>query len=92
MCRLILDSIKKIKDYFIKINIPVKTNNIANKYSIYFLVLAFLTNFLNPLPNKAHRLIVGKQIKAAVIVTKEIPIKIFSCVGKKPDATVMAID
>jgi len=35
-------------------------------------------NFLNPLPNKAHRLIVGKQITAAVIVTNKIPTIIFS--------------
>ena len=51
-----------------------------------------MTNFLKALPNKAHKLIVGKHIIAAVIVTNNTPIKIFSCVGKKPEATVMAID
>ena len=30
-------------------------------------------NFLNEAPNKAHKLIVGKHITAAVIVTKDIP-------------------
>ncbi len=49
-------------------------------------------NFLNPLPKSAQRLIVGKQIIAAVTVTKVTPIKIFSSVGKNPDATVIAID
>ena len=38
------------------------------------------------------RLIVGKHIIAAVIVTKATPTKIFSSVGKKPEATVTAID
>tara|TARA_B110000261_G_scaffold152888_1_gene182917 strand:+ start:633 stop:815 length:183 start_codon:yes stop_codon:yes gene_type:complete len=51
-----------------------------------------LTNFLRPLPKRAHKLIVGKQITAAVIVTNATPIKIFSSVGKKPEATVTAID
>jgi hypothetical protein len=49
-------------------------------------------NFFKPLPNSAHKLIVGKHITAAVIVTNMTPIKIFSSVGKKPDATVTAID
>ena len=35
---------------------------------------------------------VGKHIAAAVIVTKATPIKIFSSVGKKPEATATAID
>ena len=79
-------------NYLSKINKPVKTKSIASKYSIYFLIFVLLTNFLKPLPKRAHKLIVGKQITAAVIVTNEIPIKIFSSLGKKPDATVTAID
>jgi len=75
-----------------RINIPVNTNKSAKTYSIIFFVLISPTNFLKPLPNNAQRLIVGKQIIAAVIVTKATPIKIFSSVGKKPDATVTAID
>ena len=61
-------------------------------YSIIFFVFSLLINFLKPLPNKAHMLIVGKHITAAVIVTNKTPIKIFSSVGKKPEATVIAID
>jgi hypothetical protein len=90
--RLILEGCIKIKDYLIKINKPVKTNSIASRYSIIFFIFSLFTNFLRPLPNKAHKLIVGKQIRAAVIVTKTTPIKIFSSAGKKPDATVKAID
>ena len=71
---------------------PVNTNKNAKTYSIIFFVLSSPTNFLNPLPNSAHRLIVGKHITAAVIVTNATPIKTFSPVGKKPDATVTAID
>ena len=82
----------KIKDYLSKINKPVKTNSIASKYSIIFLILVLLINFLKPLPKRAHKLIVGKQIIAAVIVTNETPTKIFSSLGKKPEATVTAID
>ena len=82
----------KIKDYLSKINKPVKTNSIASKYSIVFFIFTFLINFLNPLPKRAHKLIAGKQITAAVIVTNATPIKIFSSVGKKPEATVTAID
>tara|TARA_B110000211_G_C13615286_1_gene350729 strand:- start:33 stop:338 length:306 start_codon:yes stop_codon:yes gene_type:complete len=90
--RFILEGDKKIKDYLIKINNPVKINNIASKYSIIFFVFSLFTNFLKPLPNRAHKLHVGKLIVAAVIVTNATPIKIFSFVGKKPDATVTAID
>ena len=83
----------KIKAYYlIRINNPVKINKIASKYSIIFFVLTSPTNFLNPLPNNAQRLIVGKQITAAVNVTNATPTKMFSSVGKKPDATVTAID
>ena len=49
-------------------------------------------NVLNPLPKRAHKHIEGKHITAAVIVTKATPIKIFSSVGKNPDATAIAID
>ena len=73
-------------------NKPVKTSNTASMYSINFFVFCSFTNFLNPLPNIAQRLIVGKQITAAVIVTNNIPTTMFSSVGKKPDATVTAID
>ena len=73
-------------------NRPVKTSNTARMYSIIFLVFSSLTNFLKALPNKAQRLIVGKHITAAVIVTNKTPIRIFSSDGKKPDATVIAID
>ena len=73
-------------------NKPVKTSNTASKYSIIFFVFCSFTNFLNPLPNKAQRLIVGKHITAPVIVTNNMPITIFSSVGKKPEATVTAID
>ena len=90
---VILKRLIKIKGYYlIRINIPVNINKIAKRYSIFFFVFVLPTNFLKPLPNKAQRLIVGKQITAAVIVTKVTPIKIFSSVGKKPDATVTAID
>jgi hypothetical protein len=89
---LILEQGLKIKDYLSNINKPVKTNKTANKYSIIFFILMSVTNLLKPLPNKAHKLIVGKHITAAVIVTNATPIKIFSSVGKKPDATVTAID
>ena len=75
-----------------RINIPVNTNKIARRYSIIFFVLTSSTNFLKPLPNRAHRLIVGKQITAAVTVTKVTPMRIFSSTGKKPEATVTAID
>ena len=78
--------------HLIKIKIPVIINNNARIYSIIFLVFTSLINFLIPLPNKAHKLIVGKQITAAVIVTNNTPIKIFSSDGKKPEATVTAID
>ena len=47
--------------------------------------------FRNALPFVSG-VIVGKQIIAAVIVTNETPRKIFSSVGKKPEATVTAID
>jgi hypothetical protein len=90
--RLILEGDKKIKDYLIKIYKPVKTNNTASKYSINFFIFSLFTNFLNPLPNKAHKLHVGKLINAPVIVTNATPRKIFSSVGKKPEATVTAID
>tara|TARA_Y200000002_G_C22502061_1_gene587641 strand:+ start:398 stop:703 length:306 start_codon:yes stop_codon:yes gene_type:complete len=90
--RLILERSVKIKDYLNNINNPVKTNRTANKYSIIFLIFASVINFLKPLPNNAHKLIVGKHIIAAVIVTNVTPMKIFSSVGKKPDATVIAID
>ena len=73
-------------------NKPVKTSNTARMYSIFFFVFCSFTNFLKPLPNKAQRLIVGKQIIAAVIVTNETPIIMFSSVGKNPEATVIAID
>ena len=75
----------------IRINIPVITNKSANRYSIIFFVFISFIKFLKPVPNSAHRLIVGKQIIAAVVVTKAIPIKIFSSEGKKPDATVTAL-
>ena len=90
--RLILEGGIKIKDYLIRINIPVKTNNIARKYSVNFFVFSLLINVLNPLPKRAHKLIEGKHINAAVTVTNATPIKIFSSVGKKPDATAIAID
>ena len=73
-------------------NKPVNTNRTASKYSIIFLIFISVINLLKPLPNNAHKLIVGKQITAAVIVTNTTPIKIFSSVGKKPEATVKAID
>ena len=34
----------------------------------------------------------GKHMSAAVVVTKIIPTKIFSSVGKKPEATAIATD
>ena len=73
-------------------NKPVNTNRTASKYSIIFFIFTSVTNLLKALPKSAHKLIVGKQIAAAVIVTNETPIKIFSSVGKKPEATVTAID
>jgi hypothetical protein len=91
-CGFILERSIKIKDYLSSINKPVITNKIANKYSINFFIFTSVTNFLKPLPNSAHKLIVGKHITAAVIVTNETPRKIFSSVGKKPEATVTAID
>ena len=90
--RFILEQDLKIKDYLNIINSPVKTHKTANEYSIIFFILISVTNRLKPLPNKAHKLIVGKHITEAVIVTNATPIKIFSSVGKKPEATVKAID
>jgi hypothetical protein len=90
--RLILERIIKIKDYLIKINNPVKTNKNARKYSVIFFVFSLLINVLKPLPNNAQQHILGKHITAAVTVTNTTPIKIFSSVGKKPEATVIAID
>tara|TARA_Y100001960_G_C13975116_1_gene494805 strand:+ start:185 stop:490 length:306 start_codon:yes stop_codon:yes gene_type:complete len=90
--RLILEGGIKIKDYLIKIKSPVKTNNNARKYSVILFVFSLLINVLNPLPKRAHKLIDGKHITAAVIVTNATPIKIFSSVGKNPDATAIAID
>ena len=88
----ILEQELKIKDYLNNINNPVKTNKTASKYSIIFFIFISVTNFLKLLPNNAHKLMVGKHITAAVIVTNATPIKIFSSVGKKPEATVTAID
>jgi len=90
--KFILEQDIKIKDYLNNINKPVKINKTANKYSIIFFIFISVTNFLKPLPKRAHKLIVGKHITAAVIVTKVTPTKMFSSVGKKPDATVIAID
>ena len=70
----ILEQDLKIKDYLSNINKPVKTNTTASKYSIIFFVFLSFTNTLNPLPKSAQRLIVGKQIIAAVIVTNAITI------------------
>ena len=81
MTRYILEESIKIKDYLSRINKPVKNNSIASKYSIVFLIFVLLTNFLKPLPKRAHKLIVGKQITAAVIVTNEMPIKILRFPG-----------
>ena len=76
---VILKRIIKIKGYYlIRINTPVNTNKIAKRYSIFFFVFVFPTNLLKPLPNKAQRLIVGKQISAAVIVTNITPKKILN--------------
>ena len=65
----ILEQDLKIKDYLSSINRPVKTNKTASKYSIFFFIFTSVTNLLKPLPNNAHKLIVGKHIIAAVIVT-----------------------
>ena len=46
---------------------PVNTNKSAKTYSIIFFVLISSTNFLNPLPKSAQRLMVGKHITAALI-------------------------
>ena len=92
MLRYILEQVIKIKDYLSKINKPVKTNKIASKYSTNFFTFSSLTNFLKPLPKRAHKLHTGKLIIAAVIETNITPIKIFSSEGKKPEATVTAID
>ena len=78
--------------HLIRIKIPVKNNNIANKYSIIFFTFISDINLRNPLPNRAHKLIVGKHIIAPVTVTNITPTNIFSSVGKNPDATVTAID
>jgi len=90
--KYILEEGTKIKDYLSKINKPVKTKSIVSKYSKVFFIFVFLINFLKPLPKRAHKQIEGKQITAAVIVTNKTPIKIFSSLGKKPAATVTAID
>ena len=88
----ILTNLLDIDNYLKSINNPVKTNKTASKYSIIFFILTSVTNFLKPLPKSAHKLIVGKHITAAVIVTNATPTKMFSSVGKKPEATVTAID
>tara|TARA_Y100000817_G_C16757266_1_gene499895 strand:+ start:591 stop:896 length:306 start_codon:yes stop_codon:yes gene_type:complete len=90
--RLIVEGIIKIKDYLIKINKPVITSKIARTYSVIFFAFSLFINALKALPNNAQQHILGKHIIAAVIVTNITPIKIFSSVGKKPDATVIAID
>ena len=92
MPKCILEQSKKIKDYLSKIKKAVETTINASKYSIYFLTFKLLTYFFNSLPNNAQMHIDGKQITAAVIVTNKTPIKIFSSVGKNPEATVTAID
>ena len=70
----------------------VKTNKIAKIYSIVFFVLMFLINNLKLFPKITQRHIEGKHMSAPVVVTKIIPTKIFSSVGKKPEATAIAID
>ena len=56
-----------------------------------FFILLFFINNLKVLPKIAHKQIDGKQIIAAVSVTKAVAIKKFSSTGKKPDTTVIAI-
>jgi hypothetical protein len=88
----IREKTRKIKDYLIRIKIPVNTSSNARRYSVIFFVFSLLINVLKPLPNNAQQHILGKHITAAVTVTNTTPIKIFSSVGKKPDATAIATD
>ena len=85
----ILEQGIKIKDYFNNINKPVKTNKTASKYSINFFILTSFTNLFKPLPNSAHKLIVGKHIIAAVIVTNKTlrSIPLFAKVTNDVDGT-----
>ena len=68
----------------------VTTNNTANKYSTIFLILIFLITALIEEPKRAHKQIEGKHTKGAVIATKEVAIRKFSSLGKKPVAAVKA--
>jgi hypothetical protein len=86
----ILNQKYKIKDYFIKTTIAVKTNKIAKIYSVIFLALVFLINNLKLFPKIAQMHMEGKQTIAAVMTRNIVAIMKFSSVGKKPDATVIA--
>ena len=86
----ILNQKYKIKDYFIKTTIAVKTNKIAKIYSVIFLALVFFIKILRLLPKIAQIHIDGKQTIAAVITKNIVAIIKFSSAGKKPEATVIA--
>ena len=79
-----------MKDYFRSTTNAVKTNKIARIYSVIFLALVFFMKILKLFPNTAQIHIEGKQTTAAVIVKNIVANKKFSCVGKKPEATVIA--
>ena len=74
-----------------QIIIAVINSKKANKYSIIFLILIFFINNLIDEPNSAHKHREGKQTSAAVIVVNKIAIIKFSSLGKKPEATIVAI-
>ena len=65
-------------------------NNKANKYSIIFLIFAFLIiNFIED-PKSAHKQIEGRQTNGAVTATNEVATIKFSSLGKKAVAAVNA--
>ena len=66
------------------------TNNKANKYSIIFLIFVFFIIDLIDAPKPAHKQIAGKQIKGAVMATKEVAIIKFSLFGKNAVEAVKA--
>ena len=66
------------------------TNNIANKYSIIFLIFVSLIIILIDEPKSAHIQIEGIQTKGAVPATNIVAIIKFSPLGKNAVAAVNA--
>ncbi len=73
------------------INIAVKINNKANKYSTINLIVLFFTNSLITDPNAAQGVIESVQITNAVNEIKKIDINKNSSFGKKLAAAILAV-